>query len=70
MPIKKISFRKIITTCTSVAGRMVLATDNGIFEFDDAINDFVPLTFFKKYSAIAPIRLFKRRQNRQHLVLQ
>ena len=31
-----------------VAGRMVLATDNGIFEFDDALNDFKPSAFFKK----------------------
>jgi DNA-binding CsgD family transcriptional regulator/ligand-binding sensor domain-containing protein len=31
-----------------VAGRMVLATDNGIYEFDDAINDFKPSAFFKK----------------------
>ncbi|MBO9200192.1 MULTISPECIES: triple tyrosine motif-containing protein [Niastella] len=32
----------------SIAGRMVLASDNGIFEFDDAINDFKPSAFLKK----------------------
>ena len=32
----------------NVADRMILATDNGIFEFDDAINDFKPSDFLKK----------------------
>jgi ligand-binding sensor domain-containing protein len=31
-----------------VAGRMVLITDNGIFEFDDALNDFKPSAFLRK----------------------
>lgn len=31
-----------------VAGRMVLTTDNGIFEFSDAANDFIPSAYFRK----------------------
>lgn len=32
----------------SVAGRMVLTTDNGIFEFNDAADDFVRSAYFEK----------------------
>lgn len=42
-----------------IAGRMVLSTDNGIFEFDNAINDFVPSVFFKKIFGDTPIDYLK-----------
>ncbi|HEY8894656.1 MAG TPA: triple tyrosine motif-containing protein [Niastella sp.] len=42
-----------------IAGRMVITTDNGIFEFDDAINDFVPSVFFKKIFGDTPIDYLK-----------
>lgn len=42
-----------------IAGRMVITTDNGIFEFDDAINDFVPSVYFKKIFGDTPIDYLK-----------
>lgn len=42
-----------------IAGRMVLTTDNGIFEFDDAVNDFVPSIYFKKIFGDTPIDYLK-----------
>jgi len=42
-----------------IAGRMVLTTDNGIFEFDNAINDFVPSVYFKKIFGETPIDYLK-----------
>ncbi|HUP13770.1 MAG TPA: two-component regulator propeller domain-containing protein, partial [Niastella sp.] len=42
-----------------IAGRMVLSTDNGIFEFDDASNDFVPSIYFKKIFGNTPIDYLK-----------
>jgi hypothetical protein len=42
-----------------IAGRMVLTTDNGIFEFDNAINDFAPSAFFKRIFGDTPIDYLK-----------
>ncbi|WP_205508608.1 triple tyrosine motif-containing protein [Longitalea arenae] len=42
-----------------IAGRMVLTTDNGIFEFDDAINDFKPSAYFRKLFGDIPIDYLK-----------
>jgi ligand-binding sensor domain-containing protein len=42
-----------------VANRMVLTTDNGVFEFDDAIDDFKPSAFFKKLFGNAPVDYLK-----------
>jgi len=42
-----------------IAGRMVLTTDNGIFEFNDAANDFIPSIYFKKLFGNAPIDYLK-----------
>lgn len=46
-----------------IAGRMVLTTDNGIFEFDNAIDDFVPSSFFKKVFGETPIDYLKDDKN-------
>ncbi|HEY8897290.1 MAG TPA: triple tyrosine motif-containing protein, partial [Niastella sp.] len=42
-----------------VAGRMVLTTDNGIFEFDNATNDFIPSAYFRKLFGNTPIDYLK-----------
>lgn len=42
-----------------IGGRMVLTTDNGIFEFDNAIDDFVPSVFFKRIFGQTPIDYLK-----------
>jgi DNA-binding CsgD family transcriptional regulator/ligand-binding sensor domain-containing protein len=42
-----------------IAGRMVLTTDNGIFEFDNASNDFVPSVYFKKIFGDTPVDYLK-----------
>jgi DNA-binding CsgD family transcriptional regulator len=47
----------------NVAGRMVLATDKGIFEFDDALNDFKPSAFFKKLFDTLKVEYLKEDKN-------
>ncbi|MCR6722602.1 MAG: hypothetical protein NVV59_20430 [Chitinophagaceae bacterium] len=48
--------------------RIILSTDNGIFEYDHKSKDFVPATWLRQLIGEAPVGYIKRRPVRKYLV--